>query len=121
MSSTAIATTTALTPDQITALLGATRTKVVYTQYLGDFITSGESGVCVNDTWVDLAQKKSATLKQGFENAKDSKTAPAGSENVKVIVNEDKVYLVNLVAASAAGIAVPLDTSTVEVPSDTAD
>lgn len=93
-----------LTSEQIAALLGNTRTKGQYTVYLTDFLTSGEQGICVNEQWVDLAGKKATTLKQGFENAKDNKNAPDGAENVKVISNEDKVYLINL---TAAGIEAP--------------
>jgi hypothetical protein len=93
-----------LTADQIQTLLGKTRTKGVYVQYLNQFIASGEAGVNVNEQWVDLRDKKATTLKQGFENAKDNKEAADGAENVKVISNEDLVYLINL---SAAGIEVP--------------
>lgn len=93
-----------LTADQISTLLGKTRQKGVYIQYLNQFVNSGEQGVCVNETWADLTDKKATTLKQGFENAKDNKEAAPGSENVKVIANEDKVYLINL---AAAGIQAP--------------
>lgn len=88
-----------LTPEQIQALLGKTRQKGVYIQYLNQFLDSGESGVCVNDEFIDLRDKKATTLKQGFENAKENKEAKEGSEFVKVIANEDKVYLINLQAA----------------------
>jgi hypothetical protein len=88
-----------LTTEQIQALLGKTRQKGVYIQYLNQFLESGESGVCVNETWLDMKDKKATTLKQGFENAKENKEAGDGSEFVKVIANEDKVYLINLQAA----------------------
>lgn len=88
-----------LTAEQIAALLGKTRQKGVYIQYLNQFLEGGESGICVNETWVDLKDKKASTLKQGFENAKENKEAKDGSEFVKVIANEDKVYLINLQAA----------------------
>lgn len=91
-----------LTPEQIQALLGASRSKGQYIVYLNKFIDSGEGGVCVNDEWVDLADKKPATLKQGFENAKTNKEAGEGAENVKVMVNEEKVYLINLATAGVA-------------------
>lgn len=100
-----------LTAEQITALLGASRTKGQYTTYLGDFLTSGEAGVCVNEQWVDLKDKKASTLKQGFENAKDNKNAPDGADNVKVIVNEDRVFLINL---AAAGVEAPAASNTDE-------
>lgn len=85
-----------LTPEQIAALLGKTRTKGQYIIYLNQFVASGMDGVCANEQWVDLKDKKASTLKQGFENAKDNKDAAEGSENVKVISNEDLVYLINL-------------------------
>ena len=91
-----------LTAEQITALLGKTRQKGVYIQYLNQFLSSDESGVCVNDEWVDLKEKKATTLKQGFENAKENKEAGEGSEFIKVIASDDKVYLVNLQKAGVA-------------------
>jgi hypothetical protein len=94
----------ALTAEQIAQLLGKTRQKGVYIQYLNQFLQSAESGVCVNEQWIDLKDKKASTLKQGFENAKENKEAADGSEFVKVIANEDKVYLINL---QAAGIETP--------------
>jgi hypothetical protein len=93
-----------LTADQIAALLGKTRQKGVYIQYLNQFLESGESGICVNEQWVDMKDKKASTLKQGFENAKENKEAGEGSEFVKVIANEEKVYLINL---QAAGVDTP--------------
>lgn len=88
-----------LSADQISALLSQTRTKGQYSIYLASFLDSGEQGVCVNEQWADLRDKKASTLKQGFENAKDSKGAHADAEFVKVISNDDKVYLINLKAA----------------------
>lgn len=85
-----------LTPEQIEALLGKTRTKGAYAKYLADFIESGEEGVEVGEQWADLKGKKDTTVKQGFENAKNHKDAPAGADMVKVISNEGSVYLLNL-------------------------
>lgn len=92
----------ALSPEQIQELLGKTRTKGQYVTYLNDFVNSGEGGICVNETFADLSSKKATTLKQGFEHAKENKEATEGAENVKVLVNEDKVYLINLGAAEVA-------------------
>ena len=91
-----------LTAEQIAQLLGKTRQKGQYIQYLNQFLESGESGICVNEQWIDMKDKKATTLKQGFENAKENKEAAEGSEFVKVISNEDKVYLINLQAAGMA-------------------
>jgi hypothetical protein len=91
-----------LTADQIQALLGKTRTKGDYVVKLNAFIESGEQGICVNETWMELKDKKATTLKQGFENAKDNKETSEDAEFVKVIANEDLVYLINLKAAGLA-------------------
>lgn len=96
-----------LTAEQIQQLLGKSRSKGQYIVHLNSFLASGEGGVCANDEWVDLADKKATTLKQGFENAKTNKDATDGAENVKVLVNEDKVYLINLTAAGVAADAEP--------------
>jgi hypothetical protein len=85
-----------LTPEAVAALLSKTRTKGQYIQYLNEFVDSGEMGVEVGEQWVALKDKKGTTLKQGFDNAKDNKEAREGSENVQVIKQDEKVYLVNL-------------------------
>jgi hypothetical protein len=97
-----------LTAEQIQALLATSRTKGEYSQYLTQFLDSGEQGVCANDEWISLKDKKASTVKQGFANAIDKKDAHADAQFVKVLVNEDKVYLINL---KAAGIA---DTTAVD-------
>lgn len=90
-----------LTPEQIAQLLGASRTKGVYIQRLTEFMNSGEQGVDAKAEWPEFSEKATATLKQGFENAKNSKNAPAGVEHVRVITNEDNVYLINQPPAEA--------------------
>ena len=85
-----------LSPDQVAALLSKTRTKGQYIQYLNEFIDGGEMGVEVGEQWVALKDKKGTTLKQGFDNAKDNKEAHEGAENIQVIKQDEKVYLVNL-------------------------
>src|SRR6266487_426075 len=93
-----------LTAADIQALLSRSRTKGQYLVRLNEFIESGEMGVCANENWVEFADKKASTLKQGFEGARQNKEAAEGSDNVKVISNEEKVYLINLtVAASELG------------------
>jgi hypothetical protein len=89
-----------LNADQIKALLGKTRQKGLYVQRLNEFLASGEAGISVKETWVEFADKKDTTLKQGFDNAKENKEASEGSENVKVIANEGDVFLINLAAAA---------------------
>lgn len=100
-----------LTPEQIAALLGATRTKGQYVVRLNEFVSSGEAGIAVAEQWPlefgPAAEKKIDTVKQGFENAKNSKNAHADAEFVKVLKNDDTVYLVNLKAAGQAGATAP--------------
>jgi len=96
----------ALTPDQIRAVYAKRRTKGLYGELLASFIESGEGGVSVREEWNtqfawDESKpegergKAATTLKQGFENAKDKKDAPEGSELVDVIVDGNDVYLLN--------------------------
>lgn len=96
-----------MSADQIAQLLGKTRQKGVYTDKLNEFVQSGEMGVCANEQWVEFADKKSATLKQGFEAAKDKKEAIEGADQVKVIVSDEKVYLVNIAVAAEQGLSTP--------------
>lgn len=88
-----------LSAEQIQALLGKTRTKGDYIVKLNEFLAGDQDGVCVNDTWVEMKDKKATTLKQGFENAKDHKDAGEGAEFVKVIADNEQVYLINLAKA----------------------
>lgn len=96
-----------LTAEQVQALLANTRSKGQYTEYLNAFLESGEQGVCANDEWVAIRDKKASTIKQGFVNAQDKKDAHEDAQFVKVLVNEDKVYLINL---KAAGVATEAET-----------
>lgn len=89
----------ALTPEEIQALLGKTRSKGQYGVMLAEFLASGDGGVCANEQWVAIRDKKATTIKQGFVNAIEKAGAPEGADKVKVITNEDKVYLINLAAA----------------------
>jgi hypothetical protein len=81
----------------------------LYGELLTQFLASGENGVSVREQWAtqfawdaDKPEgergKQATTLKQGFENAKDRKDAPEGSENVDVIVDGEDVYLINKAA-----------------------
>lgn len=88
-----------LTNEQIAQLLGSTRSKGQYVVYLNEFLDSGEAGVCANDEWVAIKDKKASTIKQGFENAKDKKDARDDAQYIKVITNEEKVFLINLKVA----------------------
>lgn len=89
-----------LTAEQITALLGATRQKGLYTTHLNAFVESGEMGVDVGEQWVEHSGKNASTLKQGFDNARTNKDFTGDANQIKVIKNEDKVFLVNLAVAA---------------------
>ena len=85
-----------LTSEQVAALLSKTRTKGQYIVRLNEFIDSGDMGVEVGEQWVEFRDKKGTTLKQGFDNAKDHKEIHEGADNIQVIKQDEKVYLVNL-------------------------
>jgi predicted acylesterase/phospholipase RssA len=85
----------ALTAEQIASIYAKRRTKGLYQQFLAELLESGENGCDVKETWPQLKDKKATTIKQGFENAKEKKDAPDGSENVDVIVDGEEVYLIN--------------------------
>ena len=86
----------ALTPEQIQTLLGKTRVKGDYVMKLTAFDASGEQGISVSDTWPELAGKKATTLKQGFENAKQNKDFTGDKNAIRVISNNDVVYLIKV-------------------------
>lgn len=85
----------ALTAEQIASIYSKRRTKGLYTQFLAELLESGENGVDVKEQWPQLKDKKATTIKQGFENAKEKKDAPEGSDHVDVIVDGEDVFLVN--------------------------
>ena len=85
----------ALSAEQISAIYAKRRTKGLYTQFLAELLEGGENGVDVKETWPQLKDKKATTIKQGFENAKEKKDAPEGSETVDVIVDGEDVFLIN--------------------------
>ena len=96
----------ALSNEQIRSIYAKRRTKGQYTDLLGQFIESGENGVSVREQWPtqfawDASKpegergKQATTLKQGFENAKERKDAPEGSDDVDVIVDGEDVFLIN--------------------------
>lgn len=88
-----------LSPDEVRAIYAKRRTKGLYDSMLVEFLNSEDNGVDVKVQWPELADKKAQTLKQGFENSKDRKGAPEGSDNVDVIVDGENVYLINKVVA----------------------
>lgn len=102
----------ALTPEQIREIYANRRTKGQYEKFLTEFLGSNEDGISVKEVWPQLNDKKASTLKQGFDNAKDRKEAPEGSEFVDIIVDGDNVFLMNLKLLTDNGV---LEPGTVEV------
>lgn len=88
-----------LSPERIAQLLGQTRQKGQYVGLINSFIESGEMGVDAKEQWPELREKQATTLKQGFDNAKDKKEVADGAEAVRVIKNEDSVFLINMAVA----------------------
>lgn len=84
-----------LTNDRIREIYAKRRTKGLYTSLLAALLESGDNGCDVKETWPQLLDKKASTIKQGFENAKNTKDAPEGADNVDVIVDGEDVFLIN--------------------------
>lgn len=95
-----------LSSEQIRSIYAKRRTKGLYTQFLAELLATGENGCDVKAQWPQLADKKATTIKQGFENAKEKKDAPDGSEAVDVIVDGEDVYLIRAdMVGELAGVA----------------
>lgn len=98
----ALAGITQLNPEQITALLGKSRSRGEYTTQLRNFIESGMQGAQVSLENGPFAGKKVASVKSGFENAKSNTKNPVeGSEHIAVVVDGDNVFLINKALAQA--------------------
>src|SRR6476619_1403796 len=91
-----------LTPEQIQALMSGSGRKGLYRDKAVEFLNSGEGGVCVQDEWaLEFDGKSAATIKQGFQNVKDNTKNPVeGAENLLVINNDDKTFLINTANAN---------------------
>ena len=84
----------ALDQDAINTLLGSVKQRGEYDRQLKTFMDSNEPGIQISLTEGPFAQKKPNSVKTGFESAKGREGAPAGSDNVRVLVHEDSVYLI---------------------------
>jgi len=82
-----------LSQDEINNLLGSVKQRGEYDRQLKAFVESSEPGVQISLEEGPFAQKKAQSVKTGFETAKGREGAPEGSANVRVIVHDDKVYL----------------------------
>lgn len=85
---------TAIDDSMIAALLAGSKQRGAYDTELKAFIESGEKGAMISLSEGTFAGKKSGSVKTGFENARKREGAPEEAKQVRVIVNEDNVYLV---------------------------
>lgn len=89
-----------LTPDRIQELLAAGRTRGAYGTVLSNFLESKEPGIEVPLDSGEIAGKSSKQAKTGLDGARkrtDEKggLVYAGAQNVRVIEQDGKVYLIN--------------------------
>lgn len=100
----------ALDMSQINAVLANSTQRGEYDREFDTFLSSGEAGVMVALDSGSFSGRKAQSVKTGFENArkrvaeKGTDEAKATAANVRVILNEDKVYLIrqDLVGATEA-------------------
>jgi hypothetical protein len=93
---------TALDQEAINTLLGSVKQRGEYDRQLKTFMDSGQPGVEISLSEGPFAQKKPNSVKTGFESAKSREGAPEGaSDNVRVLVHEDSVYLIRTDVAAA--------------------
>jgi hypothetical protein len=98
-----------LDPERIKQIYADRRTKGLYMAKLRSFMESGDLGISVKEEWnTEFEGKKASTLKQGFENAKDNKLSPDGSELIDVIVEGEDVFLINRLAAEQDELVAPV-------------
>ena len=91
----------ALTAEAITALLSNQKSRGDYDAEIGEFLASGEAGILVPLDEGRFAGKDAKKVKTGLDNARKRMNSGGtglvheGGNNVKVIVSEDQVFLVN--------------------------
>jgi hypothetical protein len=91
---------TAITPDMIAELLAKGRSRGDYESFLREFLDSEEAGWEVPLDSGPFAGKTAKQVKTSFDNARkrlgdDGKAKIDGGTAVKVIVADDKAYLIN--------------------------
>lgn len=84
---------TALSPEQIAELRAKVTVRGEYGRQLQEFIASDEAGVQISLTEGAFKDRKPESVKIGFDNARKSKNAPEGADNVRVLKDEDSVFL----------------------------
>jgi hypothetical protein len=91
---------TALSAEQIQQLLSTQKSRGDYDAEVRDFLASGEAGIQVPLDQGRFSGRDAKKVKTGLDNAR-KRTTDAGSlvheggQNVKVIVSDDNVYLIN--------------------------
>lgn len=90
--------------EELEGILSGAKSRGRYRTILADFISSGVKAwrVPTAEGSGEFAGKKTQSLKTGFESAKKHKEAPDGSDQVRVIVQNDAVFIVNDAAVQAA-------------------
>lgn len=84
----------ALSPEEIAGLLSSAKVRGQYDDELKAFIARGNRGEEVSLTEGALAGKKPQSVKTGFDNAR-KKLDDETKVNIQVILNDEKVYLIN--------------------------
>jgi hypothetical protein len=66
-----------------------------YIEKLNEFIDSDMTGVCVTEHWPhDFQGLLNGTIKRNFDHARHDRLTRASAPNIKVMIDDDKVYLV---------------------------
>lgn len=84
----------ALDQDAISNLLGSVKSRGEYDRQLRSFLDGGEPGVEVSLNEGPFKGKKPNSVKTGFESAQKREGAPENAGNVRVLVHEERVYLI---------------------------
>jgi hypothetical protein len=83
-----------LDSDALAGILAGSRQRGEYDRQIGKFVESGLQAAEVNLTDGPFAGKKPNSVKTGLEGAIKREGAPEEAKNLRVIVQQDKVYLV---------------------------
>lgn len=91
---------TALTPERIQELLSTQKSRGDYDAEIREFLSSNEAGIQVPLDSGRFSGRDAKKVKTGLDNARkrnndDGTLVHNGGNNVKVIVSDDAVYLIN--------------------------
>lgn len=95
-----------LDADTIAALLAGQKSRGDYDRVITEFLTSGEPGWLVDLETGPLAGKSAKQVKTGLDNARKrtdqaGKLVHEGGADIKVILNDEKAYVINTAVAAA--------------------